>query len=493
MKRAPGHAVLAVTAGYFLVMFAVSPVSVVLPSLADSLGVKVDTASWVMTAYLLPLTACLLPAGRLGDIVGHRRIFVMGLVLTAVTAFGAGLATDLWQLLAARALQGVGAALVSAASLPIITATVEDSRRGRAIALTTMSSTLGAMAGTALAPAFVQYLNWRWAFFTGGAAGMVALILAARMGQGVQQPSRARLDWAGAVLLLLTLSVASLSLNHFHEGPETFADGWTWHLPMHLATALLLAMFVLVETRVRHPLIRFDQLRHGPFTTAVTANGVLHMTMMMATFAIPFLIQRGMGLSAVETGVLLVAMQACTVAVSLVAGAVYDRTRWAWLCPLAMTMVAGGLTVLGLAATSLQFEHSLVAMIWLGTGSGAFMTTNNTRIMGSLAAEYRGFASGMLETTRQYGHTLGVTIAAAGLATALGAGLPSGVQPEAVRAGFGHAAFLMGLIAWLGVALAAYPLYAHRIPWPSFAPAPRVSGPAGREVALAPAVAGEGD
>lgn len=458
MDSGSKRAVLAVTAGYFMVMFAVSPVSVILPALAESLHVDVDAASWVMTAFLLPLTACLLPAGRLGDIFGHRRVFLTGLGLTVAGAVGAGLAGGLWHLLGARAFQGLGAALVSATSLPIITGAVGTERRARSIGLATMASSLGAMAGTALAPLILQYLTWRWAFFGGAMAGLVALALALRMGLGPRPVSGVRFDWPGATLLLLTLGVASLSLNHFHDGPESFAAGWHWHLPMHLVALLLLAMFVAVESRVRAPLIRLDQLRNGVFTTAIGANGILHMTMMMASFSIPFLIQRGLRLGAMETGALLVAMQACTTIMTLVAGWLYDRTRWSWLCPMALAMVASGLTWLGFAAPSLTYAQALGAVVWLGTGSGMFMTTNNTRIMGTLDATYRGFASGMLETTRQYGHTLGVAVALVGLAAALAGDAVSG--SEAVRAGFGQSALLMGVIAWLGVALAAYPMYA---------------------------------
>lgn len=460
MEDVSKRTLLAVTAGYFIVMFAVSPVAVMLPALAASLQVNVDAAGWVMTAFLLPLTAFLLPAGRLGDIFGHRRLFVAGLGLTVAGAVGAGIAGSLWLLLGARALQGLGAALVSATSLPIITAVVGPERRARSIGLATMASSLGAMSGTALAPLVLQYLTWRWAFFTGALAGLVALSLAWRMGLGPRPASRVRFDWPGAMLLLLTLGVASLSLSHFHDGPESFTGGWHWHLPMHLAALVLLAMFVAVESRVRAPLIRLDQLRNGVFTTAIGANGVLHMTMMMATFSVPFLIQRGLRLGAMETGVLLVAMQACTTAMTLAGGWLYDRTRWVWLCPLALGMVASGLTWLGLAAPGLTYAQAFVAMLWLGLGSGTFMTTNNTRIMGTLAAEYRGFASGMLERTRQYGHTLGVAVAAVGLAAALGS--DSVAAAATVRAGFGQSALLMGAIAWAGVALAAYPMYAAR-------------------------------
>lgn len=449
----------AVAAGYFLVMFAVSPVSVVLPGLAETLGVNLEAASWVMTAYLLPLTACLLPAGRLGDIVGHRRVFTLGLGLVTLAGPAIGLAPNLPLMLVARAVQGVGAALVSATSLPIITEAVDPARRGRSIGLTTMASSLGAMAGTGLAPLFVQYLDWRWVFYTGGVAGTVALVLARRMGSETLTVRRLHLDWPGAVLLLLTLVVASLSLNHFHDGPETFADGWRWHMPMHGVALVLLAMFVWVERRVASPLVELAQLGNLRFTTAIGANGVLHMTMMMTTFSTPFLIERGLQLGTAQTGALLVAMQACTTVMTLVGGWLHDRTHWRWLCPAALGMVASGLTVLGVFDGALTYGLCFGVIVWMGIGSGAFMTTNNTRIMGTLAPEHRGFASGMLETTRQYGHTLGVAVAAVGLAAALGREGAALEQQLAIRIGFSQAALLMCGIAWIGVGLAAYPLF----------------------------------
>jgi MFS family permease len=447
----------AVVAGYFLVMFAVSPVSVVMPSLAESFGLSVEQASWVMTAYLLPLTACLLPAGRLGDIVGHRRLFTIGLALIAAASLVSAVAPDYWILLVARVVQGIGAALISACALPIITAVTAEARRGRSIGLVTMSSSLGAMAGVGLAPLFVQFLNWRWAFVTAAVAGLVALVPASMMRRDAAPTKRVRLDWPGAVLLLLLLAVASLSLNHFHDGPETFQDGWRWHLPMHAVALALLVMFVIVERRVKEPLVQLGHLTNGLFTTAVSANGVLHMTMMFAVFSTPFFVQRGLGLGPVQVGALLVIMQASTTVMTLVGGWLLDRTRSRWLGPVSLAMVASGLTMLGVLGESLGYAGYFAVVLWMGTGSGSFMTTNNTQIMGSLDAEHRGFASGMLETTRQYGHTLGVAVAAIGLAGVI----PSlaAEQAIAVRAGFSQAALIMSAIAWLGVALAAYPLY----------------------------------
>lgn len=449
----------AVVAGYFLVMFGVSPVSVVMPSLAETFDLTVEQASWIMTAFLLPLTACLLPAGRLGDVVGHRRLFTIGLALVSVAALVSGIAPNYWFLLLARAVQGVGAALISATSLPIITSTAEENKRGRAIGLVTMSSSLGVMVGTGLAPLFVEYLTWRWAFLSAGLAGLMALPLTLRLGRDAVATAGRKLDWPGATLLLLTLMVASLSLNHFHDGPETFADGWRWHLPLHAAALALLAMFILVERRVPAPLVHLGQFAHGTFTSAVAANGVLHMTMMFAVFSTPFFVQRGLGLGPLQTGALLVIMQASTTVMTLVGGWLYDRSRSRWLSPLSLGMVASGLTLLGVVGGSLDYASYFAVILWMGTGSGCFMTANNTRIMTALDVEYRGFASGMLETTRQYGHTLGVAVAAVGLAGAVGSEVGLADQASAVRTGFEHAALIMGAIAWIGVACAAYPLY----------------------------------
>ena len=445
-------------AGYFLVMFAVSPVSVVLPTLAASFGVGVEEASWVMTAYLLPLTACLLPAGRLGDIIGHRRLFTIGIALAGAAALVSGFAPSLWLLFAARAVQGIGAALVSASAMPIITAVVGEGARGRAIGLITMASSTGAMAGTALAPLYVTYLDWRWAFYSAAATGLIALAVALRLGPDEVIAKPQRLDWPGAVLLLLTLTVASVSLSHFHEGPETFQDGWAWHVPMHAVAFVLLLMFLAVENRVRAPLVQLKQLTNGRFTSAVGANLVLHMTMMVAVFSVPFLVQRGLGLGALETGLLLTTMQACTTVMTLAGGWLYDRTRAWWLCPAALAMVASGLTGLGLLGEAVTFEVAFALIVWMGIGSGCFMTTNNTRIMSALDVEYRGFASGMLETSRQYGHTLGVAVAATGLTAAALVTGSAEIESAATRAGFAQAATLAGVIAWLGVLFAAYPL-----------------------------------
>lgn len=445
----------AVIAGYFLVMFAVAPVSVILPSLAHELDARLEAASWVMTAYLLPLTALLLGTGRLADLYGHRRLFTLGLAVTTLATLACGLAPSLPVLLAGRVAQGAGAALMSATSLAIITSAAPPAWRGRAIGIVTMSSALAAMLGTALASLFVTYLSWRWAFISAAPVGAVALVLALRMGPDRPVERQSQPDWAGALLLIGALTALSLSLSHFHDGPETFEAGWPYHSTMHLLTALLLALFVWAERRTPQPLVRLDQLRNGVFVAAVGANCILHMTMLMAVFSTPFLIERGLGLPAAQTGTLLAVVQLSNTAMTLLSGWLHDRTRTPLLRPLAIGAVAAGLLTLGLTSAAASYPTFFAVSLLMGCGSGLFMTSNNTVIMTALPRSYTGFASGMLETTRQLGHTLGVVVATAGLSV-IGS-VPGEAQQAAFIAGFQRACLLMGAIALAGAVLAAVP------------------------------------
>jgi MFS family permease len=342
------------------------------------------------------------------------------------------------------------------------------------------------MLGTALASVFVTYGSWRWAFASAAPVGGVALLLALRMAPDRLPARRGRVDWAGAALLVGMLTALSLSLSHFHEGAETFEAGWPYHGAMHLLTAILLALLVWVERRLQwggttltgsrppggqgfgkmgtsgpEPLVQFDQLRNGVFVSAVGANCILHMTMLMVVFSTPFLIERGLGLSAARTGTLLAVVQLSNTGMTLLGGWLYDRTGSPMLRPLALGAVASGLLLLGVSGAAGSYATFFAVSLLMGCGSGLFMTANNTVIMGALPRAYAGFATGMLETTRQLGHTLGVMVATAGLGVTV-AELTPAAQQAAFVAGFQRACLLMGTLALVGVALAAMTRTARR-------------------------------
>jgi MFS family permease len=441
----------AVAIGYLSIMLAVSPISAAMPTIASSLGIDVEEAGWIMVSYLLILTACLLPAGRLGDLVGHKQVFLVGLVLATVAAALVGLVDQLWMILALRGLQGAGAALISGNVLAILTAAFSARERGRVVGFATVSASLGAGGGTLLAPLVLDLFGWRGVFLLVVPVGLLSLALSAGMPEP-PRPHRARrgVDVPGAILLFAALLMLSLSFNHFHEGEETFEAGW----PYHTATQLMaLALFVWVERRSREPLVRLEYLRHVPFAAAVAANGVFHMTMMATFFLTPFLFENAWGLTNVHTSTMIGLLQGITLATAVVAGWVVDRTRWSFLPALALGGIATGLLALGLLGDALTYATFVVVAVLLGVSSGFFNTSNNTVIMSVLPDEARGFASGMLETTRQLGHSVAVSIGTAALGLA-GATLRGDGGPEAMFRGFQLAVLIMGGIAAAGVVLA---------------------------------------
>jgi MFS transporter, DHA2 family, methylenomycin A resistance protein len=442
---------LTVAVGNFMVQMAMMPVSTVLPTVATEFGVELDVVSWVMSAYLIMLTGSLLAAGRLGDQFGHRRVYLIGIGVYVVAGAAVGLAQDTLQMIVLRGIQGVGGALMLGNGLAIVVHSFPAGQHGRAIGIAMMSASLGSTLGVIIGSLALQYLSWRWLFFSILPLGTLAL-LAARSVQGVTTPRRARrVDWQGAVLLFLTLTAVSLSLTHLHGGEESFEAGWPYHTAMQVLTLVFLGAFMMVERRAAEPMVLFQYFRHGRFTFPLLAHGVLHMVMMGTIFLAPFVVERGLLLVPAYTAAFLVAKQLFTVGMAPLSGWLYDRTRSSFIAPLGMMGIAVGLTLLGLKADHLDFLTLVVIGVPLSGFVGLFMTANNTAIMTALPNELKGFASGMLETARQMGHGLAVPIVSAVLVTAVARDSASLGTPAAYLLGYQQAVLLMAALCVGGV------------------------------------------
>jgi len=465
-----------VSLGYLLVSWGMAPISAILPTISDDLGIDVSAAGWVMNSYFLLLVGTLLIAGRVGDLFGHRRVFACGIVVFGLASGAAGLTASLEALIVTRAIQGLGAAMVFGTSLALVAEAVPNARRGLAIGILTMSSGLASLAGVVFSAYAVEHLTWHWAFFVPVPLAAVALLIAWRLPVGQRTGSVAQIDWQGGILLFAGLTALMLSLAHFHEGEQSFEQGAHYHLPMHVLAAGLLALFAWVETRVPQPLLQLGMLREGRFASGVLANGIAHMSMLASSFLLPFLLERGHGLVPSDTARLMLAMQACMLVCSLGAGWLYDRARTPVLGWLTMGSIAGGLVTLGLVGASLPYAALVGIAALLGAGLGGFTTVNNTAVMSGAPAGKRGFASGMVETTRQLGHSVGVSMSSSIMAGAL-AGVAVADLPLAYALGFEQAALVMGLMATVGLVATVLPHLSGRR-----APAGRPA-PSGRSVA----------
>lgn len=453
--------------GYFVASLAQGPVAAILPSLAAVFEVSVGAAGWIMNVYFLLLVGLVLTMGRLGDAVGHARIFGTGVAISAVGLLLCGLATSFPLLLVGRGVQGIGSAMVLGTSLALLAATVQAERRGRAIGLLTMTASIATLAGTWLATWSVAHADWRLSFLLPVPLGVVGAILGVRVlrperddddalsaahAASAAGPAR-RVDWLGAVLLFATLSAATLSISHLHGGEETFQEGGFYHVGMHVLTLALLAVFIRAEQHAEKrglaPLLSFRLLRDRRFSSGVLANGIAHTSMLATGFLLPFLVERARGWAPADTGLLIVTQQAVGVGASLALGYWYDRARSPVLGVLMMGSIAGGMVILSVWGGTLPFWALVAVACILAAGSSGFSTVNNTAVMSLAPADGRGFASGLLETTRHFGHTIGVGLTSSFLAGAVaGAATPSAAS---YLDGFAQGALAMGLIALLGV------------------------------------------
>ncbi len=451
----PGRwlALLAVGLSYIAVMMALTPASLALPTLASELGVDVGDASLIQVAYLVVLASLVLPAGRIGDILGFRGVFMTGVAVFTVAGLLAGMAPGLPLLIAARALQGVGAALITGTALAILTRAFPAHERGRIVASAAMAGSIGAGLGTLLTPVALGTVGWPGVFWMVVPAGIASFLLGLRMKVPPRLGEYRSVDLPGAALLAGGLFAFAISLNHLHDGPKTFEAGADFHLGAQITAITLLGLFIWRERNAPEPLVPLKHLTNSRFTSSVGANGIFHMTMMAMFFLTPFLFEEAWGLSTFQTAIVITLFQAINVVSALGSGYLVDRTHWPWLSALALAGIAGGMLLMGILGPALTVGGYIVAVVIIGLASGLFNASNNTTIMSVLPEDARGFSSGTLEATRQFGHAIAVSLGAIALGLA-GAGVAGSTAPAAMLDGFSLALLLMGSIAAAGVFLA---------------------------------------
>jgi DHA2 family multidrug resistance protein-like MFS transporter len=461
--------VLAVVAcGYLLASWAMNPVSAILPTITSSLGIDVTRAGWIMNAYFVLLVGGVLSAGRLGDAFGHGRLFRTGCLVFAAGSLLAALAGDFSILIVARAVQGLGSAMIFGTSLAIVATVFPGRRLGWAVGILTVSSGVASVAGTWASTSIIQFTDWHWSFLVPAVIG-ATLALTAQPLPSIRRTLIKDIDWLGGALLFGALIFLLLGLNHLHEGPETFEAGAPYHLGMHVIALGFLVLFLWRQLQTPKPLIKLNLLRTPRLSAGVLANGIAHSSMLATGLLIPFLIERGEGYTPTQTQQLMLSMQLSLIVTSLMGGWLYSRRDTPAIGIASISAIAIGLAVLGRIGADLPFAGLFPVVAVLGAGLGVFTAVNNTAVMASVSAEQRGFASGMVETTRQLGHSLGVSVSSGVLQTSLAA---AAIPELGYREGFSEAATAMAVVAALGVLVVLFPVFMNRV-FPQAALGPR--------------------
>lgn len=440
--------VVTVALGEGLVQIGLTSVVAVLPALSAAVGAGPEEGAWILNVFILALAGALLVSGRLGDLLGHRRVFGAGAGLYAASSVLAGLAPDLGVLLLARAVQGLGAAMVSGNNLAILARAVPVETRARAIAVVaTISAVIGVLSA-ALATAAVAAGGWPVIFLGAMPVAAWTAVRARRL----PEPSRSgpvSIDWAGAALLLATMTLLAVTISHPHT-TTTEAMMPLFHRWLPALAGVTAAALVAVERRARVPLLEWRHLRSGAFAAAIGVNGVLHLTMMAVMYLAPLLVVRGLEMGTAAGGALLVVVQLSVSSTAFLGGWLYDRTGSQALRPVSGTVLALGFLVAALGGLAASYATVVAGVVVAGLGMGVLLAVNNTVVMGVLPPDSRGVASGMLETSRHFAHAFGVSISTAvlGLAAATAGDTPA----LAARQGYFWAAMVMVAIAAAGVA-----------------------------------------
>uniref|UniRef100_UPI001EEAED23 MFS transporter n=1 Tax=Alcaligenes xylosoxydans xylosoxydans TaxID=85698 RepID=UPI001EEAED23 len=442
--------------GVLMIVLDTTIVNVALPSIREDLNFTETSLVWVVNAYMLTFGGFLLLGGRLGDLLGHRRMFLAGLVLFTVASLACGLARGQGLLIAARAAQGLGGAVVSAVSLSLImNLFTEAGERARAMGVYGFVCAGGGSLGVLLGGLLTSKLSWHWIFLVNIPIGVAVYALCLRLLPAARGAAGGgRLDVAGALTVTASLMLAVYAVVNGNEA------GWTSAQSLGLlgAAALLMALFLAIEARVAEPLMPLALFR---LRNVATANvvGVLWAAGMFAWFFVSALyMQLVLGYDAMQVGLAFLPANLIMAAFSLGLSAKLVM-RFGIRRPLAtgLLMAALGLALFARAPVDGHFAADVLpGMLLLGLGAGIAFNPMLLAAMSDVEPSQSGLASGVVNTAFMMGGALGLAVLASLAAARTAALAAAGATPVAALAGGYRAAFLAGaVIAAVAAALAA--------------------------------------
>ena len=448
----------------FMIMLDNTVVNVALPAIQQDLGIDVAELEWVVTGYALSFAVLMLSGGKLADMFGRRRIFLIGLGVFTLSSLFCGLAGSAELLIAARVLQGVGSAFMMPATLSIITATFPPRERGAALGIWAGVSAMALAIGPLVGGLVTEHIGWNWIFYVNVPVGLVGIV-AARLiiPESKDTSHEQRLDLPG----LLTSGIALFAL--VYALIEAGSRGWLSPLILGLFALAVLAgaAFVLLEKAQRLPLFDMTLFRDPTFVGANTVALLVSLAMFGVFFFISLFMQNVLGYSAVRAGAAFLPMTLLIILIAPIAGKSSDRLGSRGLMTGGMTLVGCSLLIFAQLQPDSSYLALLPGMVLGGLGMAITMTPMTAAALSSVPVDKAGVGSGMLNTFRQVGGALGIAVMGAILASGSNSALAGGAtKAEAFVSGLHHALYLAAAISFTAAltALAAVRSHAHSRP-----------------------------
>ena len=422
-----------------------------LPTLALAFNASFQDVQWVVLAYLLAITTLIVSVGRLGDTIGRRRLLLAGIVLFTVASLLCGAAPTLWLLTAARAAQGLGAAIMMALTMAFVGETVPKSRIGSAIGLLGTMSAIGTALGPSLGGVLIAAVGWQAIFLVNVPLGLLAFLLAYRhlpVDRLVPTADRTGFDTMGTLLLALTLGAYALAMT---TGRGSFG---ALNMSLLLAAAFGVVLFLFAERRAASPLLRLAMFR-DPRLRASLATNALVSTVMMATLVVgPFYLSRALMLDAAHVGLVMSIGPIISALSGLLAGRIVDRWGAPLMVSIGLIAMAAGSVALSVLPTKFGIAGYIVAIAALTPGYALFQAANNTAVMMDVHPNQRGVMSGLLNLSRNLGLITSASLMGAVFALASAANDITTASPDAVATGMRFTFAVAGVLIVTALAIA---------------------------------------
>ncbi|MBY3038076.1 MULTISPECIES: MFS transporter [Rhizobium] len=420
-----------------------------LPSLAQAFDAAFQDVQWIVLAYLLAITTLIVSVGRLGDITGRRRLLLIGILLFTLASVLCGVAPTLWLMIAARAVQGLGAAIMMALTMAFVGETVPKERTGSAMGLLGTMSAIGTALGPSLGGLLIAGLGWPAIFLVNVPLGVLTFVLAYRhlpADIGRTKADRKSFDMAGTLLLALTLSAYALAM--------TIGHGRFGLLNIALLSAAVFGtgLFVFAEARAASPLIQLTVFRNRVLTASLAMNALVSTVMMATLVVAPFYLSHALGLNQALVGIVMSIGPVISILSGVPAGRLVDRLD-------ASFVVVAGLVAMAAASVAMAvlsgISGYIAAIAMLTPGYQLFQAANNTAVMADVRPDQRGVISGMLNLSRNLGLITGSSVMGAVFAFSSGTPDITAAHPEAVASGMRTTFAVAAALVVIALAIAA--------------------------------------
>ena len=405
---AAGRWVLAATVlGSGIAALDATVVGIALPAIARDFHASVSSTQWVVDGYTLPLAGLLLLGGALGDAFGRRKVFVIGTIWFAIASLACGLAPDAGFLIAARAVQGAGAALLGSCSLALLNYTfTSPADRARAIGQWAAGASAALSGGPVIGGILIATLGWRSIFFINTPIGLAGLWLVWRYAKETPRAARRGMDLAGAVSAVIALAAFAAAV--IEAGSGGFTSPWV--LGGLVVSALAVAVFIRSEARTAQPMLPLSLFRHRPFVAPVSVGFLVNVCFYGLIFLFSLLFQEQQGMSALRAGLAFAPMTAAILAANLLSGRVVAAVGRAGAILAGLVAMAIGCAALLWAGPGTGYPALVGQQILLGGGLGLLVPPMTGLLLSGVDRSRSGVAAGALTAFRQAGSLLGVAI-----------------------------------------------------------------------------------